>query len=111
MLLYEEFDSLFTRFDFFIIPWFSFGLRVYISEIFLLTFVSFTVVLNTEEDVATYTIRSVDDPRTLNKILYVRPPGNTLSYNDLVSLWEKHHSEILKRVYVSEDKVLKIIKG
>ncbi|XP_014494086.1 isoflavone reductase homolog [Vigna radiata var. radiata] len=68
------------------------------------------VVLNTEEDVATYTIRSVDDPRTLNKILYVRPPGNTLSYNDLVSLWEKHHCETLKRVYVSEEKVLKYIK-
>ncbi|ESW03820.1 hypothetical protein PHAVU_011G044700 [Phaseolus vulgaris] len=67
-------------------------------------------VLNSEEDVATYTIRSVDDPRTLNKILYVRPPGNTLSYNDLVSLWEKHHSEILKRVYVPEEKVLKIIE-
>ncbi|XP_014494085.1 isoflavone reductase-like protein [Vigna radiata var. radiata] len=68
------------------------------------------VVLNREEDVATYTIRSVDDPRTLNKILYVRPPGNTLSYNDLVSLWEKHHCETLKRVYVSEEKVLKYIK-
>ncbi|KAL9296414.1 hypothetical protein ACSQ67_022310 [Phaseolus vulgaris] len=71
---------------------------------------SHLLVLNTEEDVATYTIRSVDDPRTLNKILYVRPHGNTLSYNDLVSLWEKHHSEILKRVYVTEDKVLKCIK-
>lgn len=100
MLLYEEFDSLFSLF-----------LTVCVSQIFLLTFVWFTVVLNTEEDVATYTIRSVDDPRTLNKILYVRPPGNTLSYNDLVSLWEKHHCETLKRVYVSEEKVLKYIKG
>ncbi|KAG9452703.1 hypothetical protein H6P81_005607 [Aristolochia fimbriata] len=29
-----------------------------------------------EEDVAVYTIKSVDDPRTLDKILYVRPPAN-----------------------------------
>ncbi|KAK7341477.1 hypothetical protein VNO80_24407 [Phaseolus coccineus] len=86
------------------------GITSPIDTVVILGDGSTKVVLNTEEDVATYTIRSVDDPRTLNKILYVRPPGNTLSYNDLVSLWEKHHSEILKRVYVSEDKVLKIIK-
>ncbi|TKY67565.1 Isoflavone reductase-like [Spatholobus suberectus] len=68
------------------------------------------VVLNTEEDIATYTIRTVDDPRTLNKILYIRPPANTLSYNDLVSLWEKKNGKILKRDYVPEEQLLKYIK-
>ncbi|RDX88337.1 hypothetical protein CR513_30087, partial [Mucuna pruriens] len=68
------------------------------------------VVHNMEEDIATYTIRTVDDPTTLNKILYVRPPANTLSYNDLVSLWEKKNNKILKRVYVPEEQVLKCIE-
>ncbi|XP_020216750.1 isoflavone reductase homolog PCBER [Cajanus cajan] len=67
-------------------------------------------VLNTEKDIATYTIRSVDDPRTLNKILYIKPPANIISYNDLVSLWEKKHSKNLKRVYVPEVQVLKYIE-
>ncbi|XP_061346008.1 phenylcoumaran benzylic ether reductase POP1-like isoform X2 [Gastrolobium bilobum] len=47
------------------------------------------VIFNKEEDVATYTIKAVDDPRTLNKSLYIRPPANTLSFNDLVFLWDK----------------------
>ncbi|XP_074282804.1 phenylcoumaran benzylic ether reductase POP1-like [Silene latifolia] len=42
------------------------------------------VVFNGEEDIATYTIRAVDDPRTLNKTLYIKPSGNTISFNDLV---------------------------
>ncbi|KAK7827010.1 isoflavone reductase like protein a622-like [Quercus suber] len=29
-----------------------------------------------EEDIATYTIKAVDDPRTLNKIVHLRPPEN-----------------------------------
>lgn len=28
-----------------------------------------------EEDIGTYTIRAAEDPRTLNKIVYLRPPG------------------------------------
>ncbi|CAJ1930193.1 unnamed protein product [Sphenostylis stenocarpa] len=32
-----------------------------------------------EEDVGTYTIKAADDPRTLNKTLYLRPPSNILS--------------------------------
>ncbi|MCU5803804.1 NmrA family NAD(P)-binding protein, partial [Clostridioides difficile] len=33
-------------------------------------------VYNKEDDVATFTIKAVDDPRTLNKNLYIQPPGN-----------------------------------
>ncbi|CAI0377547.1 unnamed protein product [Linum tenue] len=67
-------------------------------------------IFNTEEEIATYTIKAVDDLRTLNKILYVRPPGNTISLNDLVSLWEKKIGHILERVYISEEQLLKNIQ-
>lgn len=63
-----------------------------------------------EDDIGTYTIRAVDDPRTLNKILYIKPPRNTLSFNELVSLWEKKIGKTLERVYHPEEKVLKDIQ-
>ncbi|XP_059457945.1 eugenol synthase 2-like isoform X1 [Corylus avellana] len=63
-----------------------------------------------EEDVATYTIKAVDDPRTLNKILYLRPPANILSFNEIVSLWEKKISKTLEKIYVLEDELLKKIQ-
>uniref|UniRef100_A0A7N2MYR8 NmrA-like domain-containing protein n=1 Tax=Quercus lobata TaxID=97700 RepID=A0A7N2MYR8_QUELO len=63
-----------------------------------------------EEDIGTYTIRVVDDPRTLNKALYIRPPGNICSFNDLVSLWEKKIGKTLKRIYLPEEQLLKNIK-
>ncbi|KAK4562690.1 hypothetical protein RGQ29_005262 [Quercus rubra] len=67
-------------------------------------------IFNREEDIGTYTIRAVDDPRTLNKILYIRPPGNIYSFNDLVSLWEKKIGKTLKRIYLPEEQLLKKIK-
>ncbi|KAM7250702.1 hypothetical protein ACFE04_022585 [Oxalis oulophora] len=66
-------------------------------------------IINTEEDVANYTIKAADDPRTLNKILYIRPPGNIYSFNDLVSLWERKIGKTLERVYIPEEQVLKKI--
>ncbi|KAH9325404.1 hypothetical protein KI387_005582, partial [Taxus chinensis] len=36
-----------------------------------------------EEDIGTFTIKAVADPRTLNKKLYLRLPANTYSLNDL----------------------------
>ena len=63
-----------------------------------------------EEDIGTYTIKAVDDPRTLNKILYLRPPANTLSLNDLVSLWEKKIGKTLEKIYVPEEQLLKNIQ-
>lgn len=63
-----------------------------------------------EEDVGTYTIKAADDPRTLNKIVYIRPPGAIYSHNDLVSLWEKKTGKKLQRVYLSEEEVHKTIQ-
>ncbi|CAI0437999.1 unnamed protein product [Linum tenue] len=51
-----------------------------------------------------------DDPRTLNKILYIRPPANTICFNDLVSLWEKKIGKTLERSYISEEQLLKNIR-
>jgi phenylcoumaran benzylic ether reductase len=70
-----------------------------------------SAVFVAEEDVATYTIKAIDDPRTLNKILYMRPPKNTISQNELVSLWERKVSKTFERVYVPEEEVLKHIQG
>ncbi|CAI0437998.1 unnamed protein product [Linum tenue] len=67
-------------------------------------------IFNKEEDIGAYTIRAVDDPRTLNKILYIRPPANTICFNDLVSLWEKKIGKTLERSYISEEQLLKNIR-
>ncbi|XP_004501110.1 phenylcoumaran benzylic ether reductase 1-like, partial [Cicer arietinum] len=67
-------------------------------------------VFNKEEDIATYIIKAVDDPRTLNKILYIRPSANALSFNDLVSLWENKIGKTLERIYVPEEQLIKQIQ-
>ncbi|CAM0943431.1 unnamed protein product [Alopecurus aequalis] len=67
-------------------------------------------VFSVEDDVGTYTIKAVDDPRTLNKTLYLRPPANTVTHNELVSLWEKKVGKTFERVYIPEDQVLKQIQ-
>ncbi|KAJ8762374.1 hypothetical protein K2173_007532 [Erythroxylum novogranatense] len=67
-------------------------------------------VFNHEEDIATYTIKAVDDPRTLNKTLTIRPPKNIYSFNELVALWEKKIGKTLEKTYLPEEVVLKTIQ-
>ncbi|KAJ4701963.1 Isoflavone reductase-like protein [Melia azedarach] len=67
-------------------------------------------VFNNETDIGTYTIKAVDDPRTLNKVLYIRPPKNTLSFNELVALWESKIGKTLEKTYIPEEQVLKDIQ-
>ncbi|KAL4272891.1 hypothetical protein GQ457_13G008480 [Hibiscus cannabinus] len=67
-------------------------------------------VFNHEDDIGTYTIKTVDDPRTLNKTLFIRPPKNTYSFNELVALWEKLIGSTLEKTYVPEEQVLKQIQ-
>nr|QHF16707.1 isoflavone reductase-like protein [Pueraria candollei var. mirifica] len=64
----------------------------------------------TEEDVGTYTIKAVDDPRTLNKTLHLKPPANVLTFNELVSLWESKIKTTLQKIYVPEEQILKKIQ-
>ncbi|XP_047321711.1 phenylcoumaran benzylic ether reductase POP1-like [Impatiens glandulifera] len=68
------------------------------------------VVFNQEADIGEYTIKAVDDPRTLNKTIYLRPSGNIVSLNDLATLWEKKIGKSLERIYVSEEQLLKKIE-
>ncbi|GAA0157397.1 oxidoreductase [Lithospermum erythrorhizon] len=63
-----------------------------------------------EEDIASYVMKAVDDERTLNKILYLRPPANILSYNDLFDLWDNKSGQTLKRTYISEEQLLQMIQ-
>ncbi|TKY70405.1 Isoflavone reductase-like [Spatholobus suberectus] len=69
-----------------------------------------SVVYVAEEDVGAYTIKAVDDPRTLNKILCLRPPANVLTFNELVSLWESKIKTTLEKFYIPEDQLLKTIQ-
>ncbi|KAI3828020.1 hypothetical protein L1987_02110 [Smallanthus sonchifolius] len=68
------------------------------------------VVFNDEHDITNYTIKTVDDSRTVNKCVYINPPSNIYSFNELVSLWEKKIGKTLEKVYLSEDQVLKNIE-
>nr|CAB3476614.1 unnamed protein product [Digitaria exilis] len=61
------------------------------------------VVYVDEGDVATYTVLAADDPRAENKTLYIKPPANTLSHNELLSLWEKKTGKTFERVYIPDE--------
>eukprot|EP01018_Ginkgo_biloba_P008027 Gb_17141 [translate_table: standard] len=67
-------------------------------------------VMMEEEDIATYTIKAADDPRTLNKTLYLRPSANTKSHNELVALWEHKIGKALEKVILPEEQLLQQIQ-
>ncbi len=53
----------------------------------------------------------MDDPRTLNKQLMIRPEPNIKSMNEVVQLWENKIGHSLDKTYVPESEVLKQIEG
>lgn len=59
-----------------------------------------------EDDMAMYAMMAVDDPRTLNKTLYLRPRGNILTQMEVVHTWEKIIGKELKKTFVSQDEWL-----
>ncbi|KAJ7553291.1 hypothetical protein O6H91_06G091200 [Diphasiastrum complanatum] len=63
-----------------------------------------------EEDIGTYTIKAADDPRAENKTLYLKPPTNILSLNELVALWEKKIGKTLEKTTLSNAEMLKSIE-
>ncbi|KAF8020499.1 hypothetical protein BT93_G1040 [Corymbia citriodora subsp. variegata] len=63
-----------------------------------------------ECDVAAFTISTLDDPLTLNKVLYLRPPGNVYSMNELADIWETKIKKKLQKMYVSEEELLHKIR-
>nr|XP_043608205.1 isoflavone reductase homolog [Erigeron canadensis] len=64
-----------------------------------------------EDDVATYTIMTIDDPRMLNKTLYLRPRKNILTHNQLVEKWEKLSDQKLEKLHISAQDFLASMKG
>ncbi|KAL8107699.1 bifunctional pinoresinol-lariciresinol reductase-like [Apium graveolens] len=68
------------------------------------------VICVDEDDISTYTIKSVDDLRALNKSLYIRPPRNILSQNEVIQLWEKHIGKQLTKSSISKDEFLAMKK-
>ncbi|RLN00991.1 hypothetical protein C2845_PM06G25970 [Panicum miliaceum] len=68
------------------------------------------VIFVDEDDAATYTIKSLDDPRTLNKTIYLRPPENILSQNDLIAKWEKLSGNVLEKIFIPVDEFLSSMK-
>jgi uncharacterized protein YbjT (DUF2867 family) len=64
-----------------------------------------------EEDMSRVAIRAVEDPRALNKILYVRPPANVCSFSHLVWLWEQKTGKPLRKHYVPQEELLTRIQA
>lgn len=64
-----------------------------------------------EDDIATYSIKTIDDPRTLNKTVYIRPPQNILSQREVVQIWEQLIGKELLKSSISEQEFLEIMKG
>lgn len=56
-------------------------------------------------------IRAVEDPRTLDKILHLRPPANIRSFGQLAQLVEKKTGRTLERHYVTDQEFAKKIQG
>ncbi|KAI7733030.1 hypothetical protein M8C21_029823, partial [Ambrosia artemisiifolia] len=68
------------------------------------------VVFMDEDDVATYTIKTIDDSRMLNKTLYLRPHKNILTHNQLIEKWEKLTNQTFEKVHISAKDFLASIK-
>jgi hypothetical protein len=68
------------------------------------------VIFCDEDDVATYTIKSVDDPRALNKTIYLRPPKNILTQNDVTSKWENLSGNVPEKIHIPADEFLVSMK-
>ncbi|XP_038888404.1 bifunctional pinoresinol-lariciresinol reductase 2-like [Benincasa hispida] len=64
-----------------------------------------------EDDIAMYTMKTIDDPRTLNKTVYIRPPKNSLSQREVVDIWEKLIGKQLTKTSISAQEFLANMKG
>lgn len=59
-------------------------------------------------DIGKFTMKVVDDERTINKSVHFRPSTNCYSMNELASLWENKIAQKIPREIVSEDDLLAI---
>jgi len=64
-----------------------------------------------EDDIATYTLSTINDPRTLNTTLYLRPPANVLSLNEVVAVWERLIGKSLQKKNINQEQWLQAMNG
>ncbi|GLJ28614.1 hypothetical protein SUGI_0563910 [Cryptomeria japonica] len=64
-----------------------------------------------EDDIASYTIRAIDDPRTEIRKVHIRPPANILSQGEVVEIWEKIIGHPLDKTQISKEDWLKTMEG
>ncbi|KAL6905924.1 hypothetical protein ACP4OV_003525 [Aristida adscensionis] len=69
------------------------------------------VIFVNEDDAATYTIKSIDDPRTLNKTIYLRPQENILTQNELIAKWEQLSGKVFEKIHIPAEEFLASMKG
>lgn len=63
-------------------------------------------MLNYEEDIAMYTIKVANDPRTCNRVVTYPPSKNIISQNELIALWEqKSGQNFCKDFFFSEEEI------
>ncbi|CAM6092436.1 unnamed protein product [Calypogeia fissa] len=67
-------------------------------------------VFNDDADIATYTIRSVEDPRAENKVLVISPKDNVASLNEVIATWEKKIGHTFEKEFLDEEEILKTIE-
>nr|AIS92512.1 leucoanthocyanidin reductase [Epimedium sagittatum] len=58
------------------------------------------------KDIGKFTMKALDDIRTINKSVHFRPPSNCLSINDMATLWEKKIKKTLPRKTITEEDLL-----
>lgn len=59
-----------------------------------------------EDDIAMYALSTINDPRTLNTTLYLRPSANVLSLNEVVAVWERLIRKSLHKNNIREEEWL-----
>ena len=65
-------------------------------------------MLNYEEDIAMYTIKVANDPRTYNRVVIYRPSKNIISQNELISLWEQKGGQNFRKEFVAEEEIVNL---
>ncbi|KAM0945694.1 putative oxidoreductase [Dioscorea sansibarensis] len=76
------------------------------DHVLLLGHANVKAIFVDEDDIATSTIKAVDDPRTVNKTLHIRPPENILSQTELVQAWEELIGKQLAKTTISDQDFL-----
>ncbi|XP_062115051.1 leucoanthocyanidin reductase-like [Humulus lupulus] len=61
-------------------------------------------------DIGKFTIKAMNDVRTVKKGVHFRPPSNLFNINDLASLWETKIGRTLPRIVMTEDDLLTAAK-